>query len=235
MREAAKSGHAHSQPETIDVAPLKERNNEGVRASAYTPKRRQANPPQADRQKKSLSHRAVGPSEVVVDVRQVRHVRAEQLVELPVGVVPLHRRRRVAALVALGLGVAFAVTHAVLPVGVRVPRGEQVVEGLEVLGVVADARVVRVPRLIEVFRSESLQVPQPVRTKPAGGRIELSFLFVVIEWACGVMQNVGSGKKHAENRKRSTANTERNRVSWDTSHRSRGGSGYGIVVLAPSV
>lgn len=92
------------------------------------------------------------PREVVVHVRKVRRVRPEQFVELAVPVVVLYRRR----LPVLARGCLTRQR------GVRgIPRGEQAVERLKVIGVVSDTRVVRVPRLVEVRGAQALEVPQP--------------------------------------------------------------------------
>lgn len=102
-----------------------------------------------------ITHRAVRPREVVVHVGQVGRVRPEQVVQLAVPVVLLHRTHRP----------LFARGRPIRQRGVlSVPRGEQAVEGLEVFRVVSDARVVRVPRLVEVRGAQSLQVPKSVNS-----------------------------------------------------------------------
>lgn len=78
------------------------------------------------------------PREVIVQIREPPIVRAQELVQFPVLVVPLDGqtlRRDISS------------RH------FRIPRGEQAMEGLEILRVVPDACVERVPRSVEVGRS----------------------------------------------------------------------------------
>lgn len=107
-------------------------------------------------------HRAVRPSEVVIKVGQVGLVRAKQLVKVGVRVVLLQSRNRLAL-----PGQRLSRRRGRV---CRVPVGEEVMERLEVIGVVSDAFVEGVPRLIEVSGTQPLEVPQSVKKKVGIGK-----------------------------------------------------------------